>query len=230
MLDHHPPTFVMPFYGTSRRDIAFLDHALAGLCAQTDGDWHLVIVDDASPDEESLRHLRALEQSGDRRVTVLFQPVNRGQGHGRNIGTRWAVERGASFVLFHDADDVSHPRRLEQARAIFADSPEVDFVYSTFIPIDENGDEVPEEELTPSIREILDIHRSSPVEGPMAWIRIATETGYATQTSTVAVRSSLAAAQPFPDERGSEDSYTWLCMSAAVRASVSCPLRRPATG
>jgi hypothetical protein len=65
----------------------------------------------------------------------------------------------------------------------------------------------------PYIVEILESHRT-PVQGKHAWMRIGTETGYTTLTSTVAVRIHVAQRQPFPDTEVSEDSHTWLRMSA----------------
>lgn len=206
-------TFVMPYYGDSRASYHYLQQSVDGIVEQTDGDWRLVIVDDGSPrDKECVRALSS--RHGDK-VILLEQEENRGQGACRNIGVRWAGERGSAIVLFQDADDLAHPRRLELTRRLFAERPDVDFVYSTFSVIDENGRPVPERQLTPSIWEIVDSHRQSPVSGPNAWIRIGTETGYTTLTSTVAVRTRLALEHPFPHVRCSEDSHTWLRMSAA---------------
>jgi hypothetical protein len=144
---------------------------------------------------------------------VLEQAVNQGQGVCRNIGVGWAARQGAPFVLFHDADDISHPRRLEVTGQVLRSRPDVGFVYSTFQVIDENDHPVPWERLTPSIAEILRSHET-PVEGPDAWIRIGAESGYTTLTSTVSVRTEVALAHPFPPVRGSEDAHTWLRMSA----------------
>jgi glycosyltransferase involved in cell wall biosynthesis len=207
------PVFVMPHYGDSPRARVFLDRTLQGLRAQTDPDWSLIIVDDASPGAETRAHLQSLHDT-DNRIAVIFEDSNRGQGACRNVGVRWAAERGAEIVLFHDADDISHPRRLEITRQHFAAFPEVDFVYSTFIVIDEEDRTVPVSQLTPSVSEVLETHCTAPVHGPDAWIRIGIETAYTTLTSTVAVRTPLALAQPFPEVRGSEDTHAWFRMSA----------------
>jgi hypothetical protein len=207
-------TFVMPHYSDHGRATGYLEAALEGLRAQTDPDWRLVIVDDASPRAQDRAHLRERAAASEGGIVLLQQEVNRGQGVCRNIGARWAEAQGSDIVLFHDADDVSHPRRLEVTRRTFAEHPEVDFVYSPFVVIDESGHPVPESQLTPSVREILESHRDGPVEGSDAWIRMGLDTGYTTLTSTVAVRTELAVAHPFPDVRGSEDMHTWFRMSA----------------
>jgi len=206
-------TFVMPYYADQPRAEEYLRRAVAGLCAQTDPDWQLVIVDDASPRPTDFADLRRMGHAADR-IHVLRQDQNRGQGVGRNVGVRWAGESGSAIVLFHDADDLSHPSRLARTRRLFTQRPDVDFVYSTFVVIDENDDEVEVGRLTPSVAEILESHRAAPVEGRNAWIRIGTETGYTTLTSTVSVRTDLALAHPFPAVRGSEDGHAWLRMSA----------------
>lgn len=209
-----PVCFVMAHYSDDPRSAQYLDEAVRGLYAQTDPNWHLVIVDDASPRAADREHLQRLAMADPGRIVLLQQDTNRGQGVCRNIGVRWASDNGCGIVLFQDADDVSHPRRLELTRVLLAERPDVDFVYSTFTVIDEAGAIVPEHMLTPSIREIIESHRDTPVEGPNSWIRIGTETGYTTLTSTVSARTELAAAHSFPDVRGSEDGHTWFRMSA----------------
>jgi hypothetical protein len=205
-------TFVTPYFGDDRRSTRFLDRTVAGLRAQTDRDWRLVIVDDASPDPAAAEHLRALRASAPDRIHLIHRAVNAGQGVCRNVGVQWAAEQGSAIVAFQDADDVSDPRRLAAVRQLFAERPDVDFAYSTFAVIDENDDEVTGDRLTPSVAEIIQSHEQ-PVEGLDAWLPIGTQTGYTTLTSTIAVRTSLALRHPFPSGRGCEDAHTWLRMS-----------------
>jgi glycosyltransferase involved in cell wall biosynthesis len=207
-------TFVMPHYATDAMTATFTERGIASLYAQTDANWRLVVVDDASVYRPALDRLTELRDSDPHRIELMPQTVNRGQGACRNIGVRRAVEQGADIILFQDADDVAHPRRLELSRRLFAERPEVDFVYSSFTVVDEHERPVPTNRLTPSIVEILESH-ADPAEGRDVWIRIGTELGYTTLTSTVAVRSRLALDQPFPEVRGCEDAHAWLRMSAA---------------
>jgi glycosyltransferase involved in cell wall biosynthesis len=202
----------MPHYADRTRAGEYLDEAIAGIRAQTNGRWRLVIVDDASPEPSARARLLALARAFPDHIEVIFSDVNQGPGICRNIGSDRARQRGSEIVLFHDADDISHPRRLAVSQSIL-EANEADFVYSTFIPIDESGQEVPFDSLTPSIQEILESH-ATPVQGADAWISIATETGYTSLTSTIAVRTELAVAHPFPAASGAEDMHTWLRMSA----------------
>jgi glycosyltransferase involved in cell wall biosynthesis len=207
-------TFVMPHYCDRPQAGRWLDVALEGLLAQTDDGWILVIVDYASPRRCYRVRLLAIARKHDDRVFVLLGEHNQGAGVCRNIGIRWANARGSSLVLFHDADDVSHPRRLERVKQIFDSRPAADFLYGSVLPVDEHGAEISRTHLIPSLREILESHDGAAVEGQEAWIRMGTETGYTCVTSTVAVRTKLAVAHQFPAVRFSEDTHTWLRMSA----------------
>jgi hypothetical protein len=211
-------TFVMPHYGDDPLSSRHLDRAVDGLLAQTEPGWRLVIVDDATPGADARRHLAELERRHPGRIHVLPQSENCGPGRCRNLGVRWAAQQGSDLVLFQDADDVPHPRRLERTRALFAARPEVDFAYSTFVVIDEDDRPVPPDRLTPSIEEILQSHLT-PVEGPGAGVG----RGVDPRTSTVAVRTSLAVAEPFPEERGCEDAHAWLRMSASGSSFAFLP-------
>ncbi len=207
-------TFVMPFYSDQPQALAHAVESVGSIVAQTDADWRLVIIDDCSPLPEGrrVRQLSKLRALAPDRIVVIRNAVNRGQGVCRNIGIEWAHRAGSSIVLFQDADDIAHPRRLEVTRAVMQ-SGEVDFVYSPFTVIDQNSNPPAPGEVTPSVAEILDALDREPVEGPDCWIPIATRTGYLTLTSTVSVSTELARSHPFPDCRGSEDTHAFLRMS-----------------
>ena len=216
-----PATFVMPHFADRPQSVDWLEEAIGALHAQTDPNWVLVIVDDASPNAGARDHLVAIGKEHVGKVAVLLQGRHRGAGECRNVGVRWADKRGSRLVLFNDADDISHPRRLEAVRTILRERPEVGFVYSAIEVIDECGLELPRERLIPALQEILESHERSPVEGADGWIRMGTETGYTCVTSTVAVRTSVAVAHPFPDVPFSEDAHTWMRMSADARLAFA---------
>jgi glycosyltransferase involved in cell wall biosynthesis len=222
------PVFVIPHYSQTERSWQFLDRTLASVLDQTDPEWEAVVVDDCSPSGARSRLLDAARAVDPVRIHVVQQERNAGPGSARNAGIAWAHERGAPFVLFLDADDRAHPRRLQLTRDCFERRLEVGFVYSTFEVMDEHEQAVGIDEITPSIREILNGHASNPVEGPDQWLRVALEKGYTTCTSTVSVRTLLASAQPFPCTYVSEDSHTWLRMLATgiTIAFVNAPLAR----
>jgi glycosyltransferase involved in cell wall biosynthesis len=205
--------FVIPFYRTSETYDRYLGEVIESLARQTSNSWKAVIVVDGEDSRISGSLLKSIQSDG--RFTVIENAECLGSGASRNIGVEWAADNDHSTVLFLDADDVAHPERLAKTADVFAHRADVDFVYSSFDVIDEHGDPIDETSITPSIVEILDSHRLSPIEGPDAWVPIGTKVGYTTLTSTVAVRTELALACPFPHAAASGDTHTWYRMSAS---------------
>lgn len=96
---------VMPVY----RPDAAVDQAIASVLAQSWRALELIIADDGSPPEYHAR-LRVWEQR-DARVKLLLSPRNAGTYVVRNLALAQARGR---FVTCHDADDWSHPRKIER--------------------------------------------------------------------------------------------------------------------
>lgn len=220
-------TWVMPHWTSDfRRSQRHLEAAVRAVFDQTDRDWELVVVDDCSDDPAALTYLRTLAERWPQQVHLIVETSNRGAGAARNIGVRWAAARQSPFVLFLDADDLSRRGRLEAVRAMFADESAPGVVYSTFDVVDADGQIVSYTAMTGSIAEVLEAHKSGPPQGSEVWIAIGTETGYVNHTSSTAVRTDIALAHPFPDERVSEDAHTWLRYAAggARFAYIDAPL------
>lgn len=203
--------FVMPHWREENTlSRIHLEQAVDSVKCQTDSNWHLVIVDDCSPCKEAVSYLEQIKEDLQDKVTILRLEQNSGSGMARNRGIEWAYQNDLPIILFLDADDVCHPKRLETVRSHFVQDSKVNVVYSTFVVIDENGDKTPVEKIAPAIREILDGHKENVVEGENAWIQIATEKNYTNLTSSTAVRTDVAYRTPFPNVRISEDAHTWL--------------------
>jgi succinoglycan biosynthesis protein ExoO len=113
---------VIPAY----RAQATIARALASLLAQTMPDWEAIIVSDDGTDYAD--HARANGLTDARFCFVSSGGVRSGCHRSRNVGL--AQARG-DFVLHCDADDVSHPRRLEcllpvaAARGAAVDNPQI---------------------------------------------------------------------------------------------------------
>jgi glycosyltransferase involved in cell wall biosynthesis len=213
-------TFVMPHW--SEGDEAskkYIDETIDSIIAQTDDNWQLIIVDDLSPSEEIKKFLETLKDKAPGKIHIIYSDKNQGPGVCRNIGIDWAAEQGSPFVLFNDADDISHKDRLKISRQILAEDSDATVVYTTFDVIDENSNVVPREKLSPSIIEIIDSHKGNPPQGENAWIAIATETGYTNLTSATTVRIDAAKDYPFPPAKVSEDSHTWMRYAAGCLLS-----------
>ena len=87
----------------------YLEASLASIAGQSFADCELVVVDDASTDG-SLRILEDWSQR-DSRIKVIPNQQNKGQTPCLNQGLRLC--RGA-WIARQDADDLSHPSRLER--------------------------------------------------------------------------------------------------------------------
>lgn len=91
--------------------------AVRSLLAQSYPDLEILIIDDASPDD-TFATAEALARE-DRRVRPLRAERNGGAYAARNLGLAHAT---GDFVTTHDADDWSHPRKIEvQLRAFLRD-------------------------------------------------------------------------------------------------------------
>ena len=204
-----PAAFVMPHFSDSPRTARFVREAVASVQAQTDPDWVLLVVDDASPRVQDLAALHR-QSLRDPRIRVLRQPRNQGQGAARNRAVREARAIGCELVLFLDCDDVAPERRLEVTRAVFAVHPDVHFLYSPFEVVDHDGRSRAPGEVTSSVAEIL-AQFDRPLQGPDCWYRMMADTGYMTLTSTVSARCTTMLRYPFPERfRGAEDVHCWL--------------------
>ncbi|MEW8200310.1 MAG: glycosyltransferase [Candidatus Thiodiazotropha endolucinida] len=202
----------MPYLGDRPNSIDHLNEAIDSVMSQTEIDWHLIIIDDgaASPLDKG-----CLSQSflSDKRLRILRTSNTSGPGVCRNIGVQHAYDLGSPFVLYLDSDDVASSDRLELTRAAFEDST-VGLVYSAFSPIDNAGYPIEFEDLTPSVRSILENIEKNPPSGRDVWLAMSTETGYSNLTSTTSVRTDLALLAPFPSRFVSEDFHTWLRIGA----------------
>lgn len=212
----NPAAFVIPHFTTgTKMERKWLIEALVSINQQTDSNWRIIVVDDASPFQEDIEFLKRLKDDFVDKMEIILLPENKGPGNARNIGIKRAHQLGCPFILFLDQDDISHPKRVEVTREIFKSQPAVGVVYSSFQIIDEAGNLVSKKNIAPSILEILETHNTNPPQGKDVWIEIATETGYVNLTSSTSVRIDVAFQYPFPNERASEDYYTWLVYSAS---------------
>lgn len=200
---------VMPHYtrDPSATD-AHLVAALDGLAAQTDDDWHLFLIDNASemPDAEAYLRERARHLSD--RVTIAVMPDNRGAGHARNAGIALAASAGCPTISYNDADDVSPPERIATVRATF-ERPEVNVVFGAWQAIDGAGAPIPAHLQVPHLQRIRGELHSMPTELHDPFLLMATEVGYFMLTSATSVRTEIARAHPWPSAYSAEDLHTW---------------------
>ncbi len=123
-------SIIMPAYNREK----FISAAVDSVLAQTFRDWELVIVDDGSSDR-TVEIARGFERKHPEQIRVLSQP-NSGVSVARNTAIRAA--RGTHFA-FLDSDDLWPATKLERQAALFARRPDLVFVYSGYLLIDEAG-------------------------------------------------------------------------------------------
>ncbi len=110
-------TVGIPFFDEERS----LGAAIRSVLAQTVTDIEILLVDDGSRD----RSLEIARSFDDARITVISDGVRRRLPARLN---EIASRARADLVARMDADDVSHPRRLERQLAVLGADPSIDAV------------------------------------------------------------------------------------------------------
>jgi len=128
---------------------AYLDEAVRSVLAQTYQSLEIIIVNDGSTDEQTVRLLQAYEEpelltvegeaaktDGTPSLTVIHTP-NWGPSAARNTGVQQAK---GQYILPLDADDRIAPTYLEKAVAILDREPNVGIVYPQVEKFSDPGD------------------------------------------------------------------------------------------
>lgn len=116
------PFFSVIICAYNRADL--LPRALASVHAQTEEDWEVVVVDDASTDTTA--HVAAEWQKNDARIRVVRREVNGGTAAARNTGIDAA--RGL-FVTFLDSDDEYLSDHLASRREMLLEHNSILFLH-----------------------------------------------------------------------------------------------------
>lgn len=111
-------SIVIPCYNHGE----FLPETLASVAAQTFSDFEIVVVNDGSTDEPTIKLLERLEQP---QLRVIHTP-NKGVSAARNRGIKEAVGR---IILPLDADDLIAPEYLAMTVPILETCPGVGVVF-----------------------------------------------------------------------------------------------------
>lgn len=110
----------------------FLDACLQGLFEQTYTPLEIIVVDDASTDDTPdivAKWIDKAKQTEDRTVIYHRLPKNVGFAHALSVG--YFLSTG-QFIANHDADDISHPERIERQYNFLLENVECDLIGTNF--------------------------------------------------------------------------------------------------
>ena len=116
----------------------FLPGALESVLAQTETDWHVLLVDDGSTDGTGSVVIEFKREHAERlqgRLTYLHQE-NRGLPAARNAGIRHGT---SPLIALLDADDLWLPTRLEESIRSLENAPDVGVSYGGISRFGEDG-------------------------------------------------------------------------------------------
>ena len=109
---------VMPVYN----DGIYLNEAINSLREQTFQNWELIIVNDGSDDQETLKILNNIH---DKKIEVI-NTVNKGPAIARNLGIK---KSNGKYILPLDADDLIKSTYMEKAVSIMEMNANIGIVY-----------------------------------------------------------------------------------------------------
>lgn len=114
-LDAATMSVVIPHFNHAK----YLGACLEGLCRQTVAPAEVLVVDDLSGDRPELAKIcTGFENRLNLRLVLPERKLY--CGGARQLGAEMAA---ADIIVMHDADDVSHPQRLEITREVFRQNP-----------------------------------------------------------------------------------------------------------
>ena len=216
--------FVIPFWSDGKpHRLKYLNDALESIYSQTDNNWKIYLVDDASIYEPDKRYLMELEDKNNN-IKVIFSEASTGPGDARNKGIIEAYKEQCPFICFLDSDDIASHNRVDEVRKTFLEDSEADIAYSSFKVIDEENNAVSDSDLLEGIKIIISDIENRPLYGYDTWIEMAVERDTLTIPSALNVKTTLAAKHLFPNyARFHEDTHTWLRYSASGAKVVYIP-------
>lgn len=119
MSEHVPRvSVVVPAYNVEK----YIEECLWSLCAQTERDIEIIVVNDGSTDDTGSVVRRAMH--ADARIRLISQE-NQGGAAAKN---RAIDNARGKYIAIQDADDFSHPARLKEQADFLDANPEAGFV------------------------------------------------------------------------------------------------------
>lgn len=128
---------------------AYLEESIMSICSQTFQDWELIVIDDASTDATPA----ILDSFHDTRIVRIENPHNLGLTRSLNRGLQKVRGR---YIARHDADDCSHPRRIERQVQFLTDNDEIVLLGTDYEMINPDGDVIESVRLPHMHRDLME--------------------------------------------------------------------------
>lgn len=125
-------SIIVPAYNTP---IKYLREMVQSVESQSYDNWELVIVDDASPDTGLKQEISAIAKTN-AKIKPFFLKANRHIAGATNYGIHKA---SGEYVALLDHDDMLHSDALLRIVEKINNSPDVKFIYTDEIKLDERG-------------------------------------------------------------------------------------------
>jgi dolichyl-phosphate beta-glucosyltransferase len=94
----------------------------------------LIFVDDGSSDN-TLERLNCLRKGREDRVSVLRSPSNQGKAEAVRMGLNFALDQGAEYTGYWDADLATPLDAIGDFMAVFAAEPDLDMVFGSRVKL-----------------------------------------------------------------------------------------------
>lgn len=122
---------IMPVYNTA----PFLKEAIESMLTQTESDFELILINDASTDNSS----EVIAQFNDSRIRLINNDKNLGLAVSLNKAIRVSTGK---YIARMDGDDIALPTRFEEQLKIIKSADRRTVVCSTCLLIDELGNKI----------------------------------------------------------------------------------------
>ena len=122
---------IMPVYNTA----PYLKEAIESMLTQTESDFELILINDASTDNSS----EVIAQFNDSRIRLINNDKNLGLAVSLNKAIRVSTGK---YIARMDGDDIALPTRFEEQLKIIKSADRRTVVCSTCLLIDEHGNKI----------------------------------------------------------------------------------------
>jgi len=95
---------------------------------------HFAFVDDGSTDN-TIARIESIRASNEDHVSVHRSPLNQGKAEAVRLGMNFALEQGAEYVGYWDADLATPLDAIPQFMAVFAERPDLDMVFGSRVKL-----------------------------------------------------------------------------------------------